>query len=349
MDVAIIGAGPAGLSTAYHLEGLEAVVFESTYSPRSKPCAGLIQKEAFEEFPIIRTGPRVAIDKIIVSYNDRDFEVEFEEPIAYVVERETIGWNIAGRMDAELELGARVFSVERRGDRYSIGIMRSDGEREYYEAKYLVGADGVFSIVRRKLFDDRISDDTIGIAHQAIVAGYYKPRIFLGRYAPKGYARVYPAPNSTTRIGIGTLKRYSKGIQDKLFEILGMYEIETYTPQFGYVPLLGVIKESVRDRAILVGDAAAQVQPINGIGIIYALRAGKLAAEAIMRGDPMRYEKAWRNKFGGELSLGRKALLRGLRGGRLSKHLARVAAEILLGRVTRVNLLKARILSRLGL
>ncbi len=354
VDVLIVGAGPAGLSTAYHLNdsGLEVIVFESSYNPRSKPCAGLLQAEAFDEFPILRSVPKVAVEDVIVTYNDIEYHVEFEEPIAYVIDRTSAGWTLAGRMDAELELGGSVVDVKRIEEGRIVRVLRPDGETEEYKTRYLVGSDGALSIVRRKAgFHDRVNEYTIGSAYQAIVSGFYKPRLLLGRWAPKGYARVYPSPTGETRIGLGTLKAYSKGYRDKLFELLALYDIETYTPQFGYVPLVGRIKESVKNGAFLVGDAAGHVQPLNGMGIYYAMKAGKYAAEAIKKEDEMEYEKLRKSSFGYDLHLGRKALEKGIKSKvkkRFTKRLAKITAELLMGRVTKMNLIKARLIMKLG-
>ena len=353
-DVIVVGAGPAGISTAYHLNdsGLEVIVFERSYNPRSKPCAGLIQAEALEDFPILRNAPKISIEQVIVTYDDNDYEVEFEEPIAYTIDRVSAGRRFVGRMDAELELGVSVIDVRREDDRRLVEVIRPDGERETYRSRYLVGADGAISLVRRKLkLPEWIDDLTIGSAYQAKVSGYYEARLLLGKWAPKGYAWVYPRPTGESVFGIGTLKRYSLGSRDRLFEILKLYDIETYEQQFGYVPLVGLVKETSKDNALLVGDAAGQVQPINGMGIYYALKAGRYAAEAIRKEEIERYEKSRRSDFGKELKLGRKALEKSLKSKtkRFSNRLARITAEILMGRVSARNLLKARLILKLGL
>jgi flavin-dependent dehydrogenase len=48
-------------------------------------------------------------------------------------------------------------------------------------------------------------------------------------------------------------------------------------------------------RTLLVGDAAGLVDPFNGEGIRFAIKSGKLAAEAILAGRPEGYERlVWR-------------------------------------------------------
>jgi len=57
---------------------------------------------------------------------------------------------------------------------------------------------------------------------------------------------------------------------------------------------------------ILVGDAAGHVNAINGEGIYYAMKGGKLAAKAVIEGEINAYEKYWRDAFGSDLYMAAK-------------------------------------------
>ena len=52
---------------------------------------------------------------------------------------------------------------------------------------------------------------------------------------------------------------------------------------------------------VLVGDAAAHVDPITGGGIVYALLDGELAAEAIAKDNPAMFNRMWKKKYGQQL------------------------------------------------
>jgi flavin-dependent dehydrogenase len=58
------------------------------------------------------------------------------------------------------------------------------------------------------------------------------------------------------------------------------------------------------DDWLLAGDAAGHVNPVTGEGIRYALRGGRLAAEAILAGRPRSYRDRWEDDFGGLLRWG---------------------------------------------
>ena len=60
----------------------------------------------------------------------------------------------------------------------------------------------------------------------------------------------------------------------------------------------------------LIGDAAGHVSPVRGIGIVYALRDGELAAKAIAEGHIEQFNKMWVESYGKRLR--RETSLRGL-------------------------------------
>lgn len=51
----------------------------------------------------------------------------------------------------------------------------------------------------------------------------------------------------------------------------------------------------------LLGDAAGFADPVTGEGIYYALRSAELFAESFLAGNPLDYERRWREDFGAEL------------------------------------------------
>ena len=71
----------------------------------------------------------------------------------------------------------------------------------------------------------------------------------------------------------------------------------TYT-MFGGVTVADTLKEIVKDNIMLVGDAARQVNPLTGGGIVQGMiagsLAGKVAAEAVKAG---RYDKKFLKKY----------------------------------------------------
>jgi digeranylgeranylglycerophospholipid reductase len=104
--------------------------------------------------------------------------------------------------------------------------------------------------------------------------------------APGGYVWVFPKGKDVANVGIGILASLSESgrvmqLLDKF--IAGHPELKKGAPVrvlAGAVPVAEPI-ETVRDNLLLVGDAARQVDPITGGGLMTALEAGQIAGETI--------------------------------------------------------------------
>src|SRR2546430_1141431 len=77
----------------------------------------------------------------------------------------------------------------------------------------------------------------------------------------------------------------------------------------GFVPVLGPPPRTVKDNAMLVGDAAGMVMATNGGGNNVAMIAGRIAgltaADHLLDGTPLdAYETRWRSAVGGPLDRG---------------------------------------------
>src|SRR5437870_5330247 len=77
----------------------------------------------------------------------------------------------------------------------------------------------------------------------------------------------------------------------------------------GFVPVLGPPPRTVKDNAMLVGDAAGMVMATNGGGNNVAMIAGRIAgltaADHLLDGTPLdAYETRWRSAVGGPLDQG---------------------------------------------
>lgn len=66
---------------------------------------------------------------------------------------------------------------------------------------------------------------------------------------------------------------------------------------------MGPIKKKVYGNVLLVGDAAGTVMPISGEGIYYGIMSGKLAAEAVIKGDLASYGREWEKIYGSQFRL----------------------------------------------
>ena len=151
LDVAIVGGGPAGLSTALHLPpGTRAVVLEKERYPREKICAGGIGARAFRLLEAIGVEvdcPRVPLHALALRFGGDDVVLRHPD-MGFVVRRIELDHALAKVCLArglDVRDGCGVDDIEVLADR--VRLHTSTG---VIEARAVVGADGVAGIVRRK-------------------------------------------------------------------------------------------------------------------------------------------------------------------------------------------------------
>ncbi len=189
-----------------------------------------------------------------------------------------------------------------------VGVRYTDlktGEEVDVRCSLVVDASGFAGVIRNKLDNElierRIDKEDIALCHREIVllkmplAEPEVARVFLGsRFAPGGYAWVFPKSPESVNMGIGIcggLGRASpKALVEKFKEEYPLfYGCKTIEAGGGAVPVRRPLKSLVADGVAFVGDAALQVNPIHGGGIGPGMRAaivlGEVAKEAIIRKD----------------------------------------------------------------
>ncbi|MCS7123889.1 MAG: NAD(P)/FAD-dependent oxidoreductase [Candidatus Bathyarchaeota archaeon] len=313
IEVAIVGGGPAGAYCAYNLakNGIPPTIFDHSH-PREKPCGGMISPLAQELFPFLKELP---IDQTkrrkasFVSPFGKKFTLTFRKNEAICVSRLDLDQyllNMALREGAKW-VKEKVLNVRRKGKLWKIKTNKA-----VFLAEKLVGADGVNSLIRRKVTSPLKSTD------KGFCCGYFAEHLedeeISFHFLPhrEGYMWIIPRKNNTS-IGIGCSEpRLSKG----LFEELNAF-IRTHYPNIKIISKWAALIPNIKEKEtfripiagpnwLLVGDAAGHVDPLNGEGIPYALLSGELAAQAIAENNLQRYELLWRQAYGSRLLWGVK-------------------------------------------
>ena len=153
-DVAIVGGGPSGISTALHLQaaapGARIVVLEKARYPREKICAGGIGARAFrllDKIGVDVVCPHVALDAIAIRLAGETL-VAREPGLGAVVRRAEFDHAFAGVAIARglcVREGAAVTHLT--VDDHGVTVALADAEP--IRARCVVGADGVAGVVRR--------------------------------------------------------------------------------------------------------------------------------------------------------------------------------------------------------
>lgn len=326
MDVAVVGAGPAGAWAAYRLArgGARVTVFDPSH-PREKPCGGGLTSRALAVIAPVLPDLRVrAVAVRAVRFESagdagRTTQAATVELAAHGLMPES-ALVIASRaeldralLDAAIRAGAR--HVALRVTDVSAGPRGAEvrTERGIHAARVVVGADGAAGITRRRLARPfgraRITIGTGFFAH-----GITSDRVEIACVAdPPGYIWSFPRSDHLA-IGIGAEARAGSSASD-LRERLrawmgraGLGAGARLEPYSFPIPGLSAADLDAERPAgpgwLLAGDAAGLVDPITREGIHFALLSGAFAAEAILDGGrpPERaYEARLRDEIYPEL------------------------------------------------
>ncbi len=194
-----------------------------------------------------------------------------------------------------------------RGDTVT-GVTYKDtetGEKHNISSKLVVDASGFASVIRKKidspLVEVQVDKQDIALCYREILelkmplAEPQVARVFLGgKYAPKGYAWIFPKGPKQVNAGIGISGGQGKGSPKELFmafkeEYPILFRSKVLDAGGGAVPVRRPVWSLVANGVAFVGDAAMMVNPIHGGGIGAGMRAGiilgEVAKEAIARRD----------------------------------------------------------------
>ena len=162
-DVAIIGLGPAGAALARKLSGKMQVIAldkkrQCGNEGFTKPCGGLLAPDAQRAF--IRDGLTLPVDVIanpqIFSVKTIDVEASLERNYqrSYInINRHAFDLWLKSLIpdDVRVYHDSLCRKIWREEDKWHI-IFRADGQEQKVTTRYLVGADGANSLVRRYLY-----------------------------------------------------------------------------------------------------------------------------------------------------------------------------------------------------
>ena len=299
-DAIVVGAGPAGSTTAHRLAtaGTRVLLVDKTRFPRDKPCGGGLTVRAVRQLPV---SPDPVVEHVVdrmgfrLRYGTR-FERAGREPLVYMTQRRRLDHHLveqAVAAGAEFRDGVKVddVHVDEHGARVTV-------EGVPLEAAVLVGADGVNGTTRRTLglggeyvlgvaFEGNVSKEIVGDRFDGLA------EFELGTI-PGGYAWIFPKGDHVN-VGVGGWERVGPTLRDHLGILCRAHGVaeESVSDLRGHrLPLRRSGSVAARGRALLVGDAAGLVDPLSGDGMYEAFVSGRLAAEAILSARPEGYEPA---------------------------------------------------------
>ena len=340
-DVIIVGAGPGGCSAAISLarRGYEVLLAEKERFPRGKVCGDGIGPPALEVLDRLGLLPEVMqkspwrIDGVQISspagqrVTASFSHLKGPHPYGLVMPRREFDFLIFQQVRRfpnvhVLENWAVKDLILRDGLAEGVRA-ESEGEKGEFLGRILVGADGVYSTVRRKIFPRKKGPVIGAFGIRAYFQGVQGLSHHLEIHCPRsilpGYGWVIPTGENSANVGVGISsaqlpqKDLRKLFQAFIEETPGVKErlrtarLVEHSLQGAPIPLAGFWGRRSRRNILLVGDAGSFADVLTGEGIYFALRSGECAAEAIhtalsSRGEIEKtgkiYEKVWRRALG---------------------------------------------------
>jgi geranylgeranyl reductase family protein len=337
-DVLIVGAGPAGSFAAEKLSrsGVRVALFDGRPSDEPKACGGGVTSKALKAWPhLLDAVGRTILELDLYSPAGKKLHLKLAEPFAIYSRIEFDSYLRRRAGEAGAQIFAERVSFRQRAKMEDEWVVRGCYGREW-SAPLLVAADGANSRIAKELAGALPpSEMEVAFGYRApLPESDDAPTVvaFLPGWA--GYAWAFPRTDHIS-FGIATsqdafdhqaldrlLWKFMVGYyrqranakahlwrarpRDEQSDALIQRELEMTAERYAArIPGLAAQTWDTRRAAglgwALLGDAAGFADPVTGEGIYYALRSAELFAESYLAGEPLDYERRWREDFGGEL------------------------------------------------
>nr|WP_220099715.1 menaquinone reductase [Mycolicibacterium monacense] len=319
-DVVVVGAGPAGSAAAAWAAraGRDVLVIDSARFPRDKACGDGLTPRAVAELERLGLGPwldtRIRHRGLRMSGFGAAVEVAWPGPsfpsTGSAVPRTELDdriRSVAADDGAKMLLGTKAVGVEHDSSGRVETLTLDSGEE--VGVGTLIVADGARSTLGRALGRQWHQQTVYGVAVRGYLASprsdepwitsHLELRSPEGKVLP-GYGWIFPLGNGEVNIGVGALATEKRPADAALRPLMSHYTAlrreewgfdgEPRAPLSALLPMGGAVSGVAGPNWMLIGDAAACVNPLNGEGIDYGLETGRLAADLLGSGD---LSQAW--------------------------------------------------------
>ncbi|MDA1189592.1 MAG: NAD(P)/FAD-dependent oxidoreductase [Chloroflexi bacterium] len=286
-DVIVVGAGPAGSTTAYECatRGLSVLLLDKAEFPRDKPCGGGVTVRAANLLPFDLT-PVVerTISGMYISYRRGDgFGRTFPNVVTYLTQRRHLDQFLVEKaVEAGTTFVPHAGVKELLRTENTVEILASG---KWYESKALVAADGANGVTAnlagiQAKFEKGVALEG-NIACSENIAGRWREAIeFDIGDVPGGYGWVF-AKGDHLNIGVGgwsTVGPTLRARLDRLTRSYGFDPADLIELRGHYLPVRLKHSRLVNRNSLAVGDAAGLLDPLTGEGIFAAIYSGQVAA-----------------------------------------------------------------------
>jgi len=322
-DIIVVGAGPCGSFSALTAAklGVDVLVCEE-HREIGLPnhCPGHVSLNGLKQLGI-NLPQEVLENKIkgVVFYSPsgHEFRVRFASYVTCVVNRTMFDKflaSLAEEAGVRYQLGTRVDSfILDQGCVRGVSV-----DKKILESRVVIDAEGCSSTLLKKaglptldksLVVNGVEGDVVNVED----VNHDTVEVYLGQnYSPGFYAWIIPCLDGSAKVGLATKAGNPKSYLQNFVNHNPQAKNKLRRSRFVRVSyhlltLGGPISKTHHNGLLIVGDAASQVKPTTGGGIVMGLTcakiAGKTAYEAIKNNDYSErflseYEKRWQKAIG---------------------------------------------------
>lgn len=349
--ISIVGAGPAGASAALYLAqlGIPSLLIDKASFPRDKICGDACSGKVLWALKQLQLDPLEFVDNKTTSlpswgvyfYGSMNNGLKVPFSMNYNPTKDSAPGFIAKRIDFDDMLLQKAINhplvnyvdkcsiqyYKRKGSQVLFG---NEKENKHFTTDLLLAADGAYSLAAKKLMKQQIKDNRNSVGLRAYMKGVegldnegFIELHFLKELLP-GYFWIFPMANGTANVGLGIRKDVQKKNRINVKQVFNQIINENIYLKNRFknaeiiddvklhgLPLADKLPLS-SDNIMLLGDAAALIDPFTGEGIGNAMISGIEAAKVIAKNIKHRtfqkeqleaYDKQLKKRFANEFAI----------------------------------------------
>jgi geranylgeranyl reductase family protein len=297
-DIIVVGGGPCGSFTALKLakKGRLTTVFEEHGQIGSPShCAGHISMKGLKQLGFHPLPPEIIENTFhganFYSPKGNEFSVHLSQPVTYAVDRAKFDKYIyekAKEAGAHYHLNSRVEALIVEKGFAKGAIVNQEGTGENRQARVVVDAEGISSRITRDAGlpqPQKILKGVEAEVENVKDAESDTVDVYLGNsYAPGFYAWLIPKKEGRAKVGLAARTGNPRDLLQKLMlkhpaASRKLRSARTLNTVFHPITLGGPTRQTYSNGFLAVGDAASQVKPTTGGGVIFGMTCAQIAAE----------------------------------------------------------------------